>query len=166
MAASLDVIIEIPKGSRSKYEFDAKAGRLRLDRVLHSSVHYPADYGFIPGTLALDGDHLDALILAEEPSFPGSIQEVRPIAVLDMRDEKGQDEKILCVPLGDPRLRHMERLEDVPQHLLREISVFFETYKALEDGKELRVEGWQSAAAAWDVIEQARRRYADAAPTP
>ena len=156
---SVDVLIEISRGSRSKYELDEKTGRLRLDRVLHSSVHYPTDYGFIVDTLARDGDHLDALVLAEEPSLPGTMQRARPIGLLDMEDEKGPDEKVLAVPLGDPRFEEVRTLDDLPRHWQKEIAMFFETYKALEDGKGATVRGWGGVDAAWRAIDDAGRAY-------
>ena len=126
-----------------------------LDRVLYSSVHYPTDYGFITETLALDGDALDALVVVDEPTFPGCHVIARPIGVLDMRDEKGPDQKILAVPVGDPRYAGIQDLYDIGQHWLREIENFFQTYKALED-KWTDVIGWEDAAAAQEVIRQAR----------
>lgn len=156
---SVDVLVEIAKGSRSKYELDEKTGRLRLDRVLHSSVHYPADYGFIPDTLARDGDHLDALVIVEEPAVPGSLLPARPIGVLEMADEKGEDEKILAVPTGDPRFADIHSLDDLPRHWRLEIRTFFDTYKALEGGKGSTVRGWRGLTAAWRAIEDAREAY-------
>lgn len=151
--ATVDVVIEIPRGSRNKYEFDAATGRFRLDRVLYSSVHYPADYGFVPCTLAQDGDPLDVLVLLDEPTFPGCVVEVRAIGVLLMRDEKGVDEKLLCVAVADPVLGHLRDLAEVREHRLREIENFFATYKLLE-GKESVVEGWQGAAEARALLER------------
>ena len=139
-ASSITVMIEIPKGSRNKYEFDKKTGWIVFDRMLFSSVHYPSDYGFIPGTLARDGDPLDALVLVWEPTFPGCIIEARPVGLFKMWDEKGQDDKILCVPIGDPLWNHIETLDDVNPHLLKEIEHFFQIYKALEK-KKTGVEG-------------------------
>lgn len=156
---SVDVLVEVPRGSRSKYELDEKSGRLRLDRVLHSSVHYPADYGFIPDTLARDGDHLDALVVVEEPAVAGSMLAARPIGLLDMVDEKGPDEKVLAVPLGDPRFDDVRSLDDLPRHWQKEIGTFFDTYKALEDGKGATVKGWRDADAAWHAIDAAREAW-------
>ncbi|TMD59986.1 MAG: inorganic diphosphatase [Chloroflexi bacterium] len=156
---SVDVLIEISRGSRSKYELDEKTGRLRLDRVLHSSVHYPTDYGFIVDTLARDGDHLDVLVLVEEPSLPGTMQRVRPIGLLDMEDEKGPDEKVLAVPLGDPRFDEVRTLDDLPRHWRKEIATFFDTYKELEDGKGATVKGWRGLNTAWRAIARARDAY-------
>ena len=150
--------IEIPRGSRNKYEFDEATGRLRLDRVLYSSVHYPTDYGFIPDTLAEDGDHLDILVLMQEPTFPGCYIDARPIGGLDMSDEKGSDFKVLAVPVGDPRYQHVSDLSHLGDHWLREIETFFATYKLLEP-KQTEVLGWHDASFAWDVIEACRARY-------
>jgi len=150
--------IEIPRGSRNKYEFDEATGQIRLDRVLYSSVHYPTDYGFIPDTLAEDGDHLDILVLMQEPTFPGCIIEARPIGGLDMADEKGSDFKVLAVPVGDPRYQHVTDLSHLGDHWLREIETFFATYKLLEP-KQTEVLGWHDAAFAWDVIAVCRARY-------
>ena len=150
--------IEIPRGSRNKYEYDEATGRFHLDRVLYSSVHYPTDYGFIPDTLAEDGDHLDILVLMQEPSFPGCIIEARPIGGLDMSDEKGSDFKVLAVPVGDPRYQHVTDLSHLGDHWLREIETFFATYKLLEP-KQTEVLGWHDAVFAWDVIAACRLRY-------
>jgi inorganic pyrophosphatase len=154
----IEVVVEIPRGSRNKYEFDKERGVLVLDRVLYSSVHYPTDYGFISGTLALDGDALDALVVVDEPTFPGCHVMARPIGVLDMRDEQGPDHKILAVPVGDPRFARIHDLADIDQHWLREIENFFQTYKALED-KWTDVVGWEDAAAAFKAIKVAREFY-------
>jgi inorganic pyrophosphatase len=150
----VNVVVEIPKGSRNKYEFDHTTGRIRLDRVLYSSVHYPADYGFIEDTLAGDGDPLDALVLLEEPTFPGCLIACRPIGVFLMHDEKGEDEKILCVPPADPTWNHVTELEELPPHLLREIEHFFQTYKDLE-GKPTATFGWQGRVEAEEVVRAA-----------
>jgi len=159
--AELDVVVEIPRGSRNKYEYDRATGRLRLDRTLHSSVHYPTDYGFIPETLAPDGDHLDALVIVEEPTFPGCIVPVRVVGLLDVRDDGAHDEKVLAVPTGDPRFAEVAELPDLAPHWLREIEAFFATYKLLED-RDTEVRGWRDRAAAWRTIEHARAAYANA----
>lgn len=151
--ATVEVVVEIPRGSRNKYEMDHETGTVRLDRVLYSSVHYPTDYGFIPGTRAADGDPLDVLIIVEEPTFPGCRVRVRPIGVLLMRDEKGIDEKILGVPVADPRFEGICDIGDLQKHWLVEIENFFDTYKLLE-GKETVVEGWQDAREARAVLER------------
>ena len=150
--AGLWVVVEIPQGSRNKYEYDDQLGRIRLDRTLHSSVHYPTDYGFIPETLADDGDHLDAMVVVQEPSFPGCLVEVRVIGLLDMSDEKGDDQKVLAVPVGDPRFQDVHELGDLPSHWLREIETFFATYKLLED-KKTEVKGWHSREEALALIQ-------------
>ncbi len=155
---TVDVLIEIPKGSRNKYEFDRERRVFKLDRMLFSSMHYPSDYGFIVDTLAEDGDPLDAMVLLGEPTFPGCLIEARPIGLFKMRDEKGLDHKILCVPLGDPQWNHIHNLRDVPPHLLIEIEHFFDVYKELEK-KKTAVEGWEEADVARRIIEEARQRY-------
>lgn len=149
----VEAIVEIPRGSRNKYEIDRTDGSIRLDRVLYSSVHYPTDYGFIIGTKADDGDALDVLILVEEPTFPGCKVKVRPIGVLMMRDEKGIDEKILAVPIADPRFEDIRDISQVQRHWLAEIENFFNTYKLLE-AKESRVEGWKGAEVARAVLKR------------
>lgn len=151
------MLVEIPKGSRTKYELDKATGRIRVDRVLYSSVHYPADYGFITGTLADDGDPLDALVVVEEPTFPGCVLPARPIGTLLMRDEKGPDEKILAVPLGDPRFDRVRELRDLAPHWLREIEMFFASYKELE-GSPVEVSGWRGSRTAWALIQRFRRQ--------
>ncbi len=151
------VVVEIPKGSRNKYEYDPGLGRFVLDRMLFSSVHYPADYGFLPGTEARDGDPVDVLVLVAEATFPGCVIEARPVGVFDMRDEKGPDEKVLAVPVGDPRWNWIEELDQVPDHLLKEIRHFFQIYKDLED-KETEVRGWKGREEAWRQIREGRER--------
>jgi inorganic pyrophosphatase len=154
----VSVMIEIPKGSRNKYEYDKAKKRLKFDRMLFSPVHYPTDYGFIQETLALDGDALDALVLVWEPTFPGCIIDAKPVGLFKMRDEKGPDEKILCVPLYDPLWNHIESLSDVTPHLLKEIEHFFSIYKELEE-KEIGVEGWEDRESAIRIIKQSQQRY-------
>jgi len=155
---SVTVMIEIPKGSRNKYEYDKEKKVLRFDRMLFSAVHYPSDYGFIPDTLAQDGDPLDALVLVWEPTFPGCLIEARPVGLFKMWDEKGPDEKILCVPVSDPLWNYIESLVDVPPHLLKEIAHFFAIYKDLEE-KKTGVEGWEDCEAALKVIRESQHRY-------
>lgn len=154
----LSVLVEIPKGSRNKYEYDERSGRIRLDRQLYSPVHYPTDYGFIEGTLARDGDPLDALILVWEPTFPGCLVQADAVGVFRMRDEKGDDEKVLCVPVSDPHWNEISELEQVPQHLLAEIEHFFTMYKELEE-KPVTTMGWEPRESAERVIAEARERY-------
>jgi inorganic pyrophosphatase len=158
---TMTVIVEIPKGSRNKYEFDERLGLFKLDRMLFSSVHYPAEYGFVRETLGDDGDPLDALVIAGEPTFTGCAIEAKPLGLFQMRDEKGLDDKILSVPVQDPQWNWMETLDDVPQNLLAEIQHFFSIYKDLED-KGVTVEGWQDRAAAVRVIEAAKRAFREA----
>lgn len=155
---TVDVFVEIPRGSRNKYEYDHERNIFRLDRMLFSAVHYPSDYGFIVDTLGEDGDPLDALVLLWEPTFPGCLIEAKPIGVFKMWDEKGGDEKILCVPVNDPHWNHLEKLGDVPPHLLAEITHFFSVYKDLEQ-KKVGVEGWEDRETAVRVILAAQQRY-------
>jgi inorganic pyrophosphatase len=150
--------IEIPRGERNKYEIDKETGVLRYDRLLHSAVHYPGDYGFIPRTLAEDGDALDILVLITSPTVPGCLIEVRPLGMFEMRDEKGRDVKVLGVPLADPYMQDYHDLEDVPTHTLREIDHFFAVYKELE-GKETETGGWQGRDAAFQAIRAAIDAY-------
>jgi inorganic pyrophosphatase len=155
---TVDVVVEIPRGSRSKYEFDEKLGRLRMKRVLSLSVVYPTDYGFVPETVAGDGDPLDALLLAYEPALPGSVQLARPIGVLDIMDQNGPDAKVLMVPARDARFDGVWRLGDLAPHWKLEISAFFNTYKML-DGTNPEVKGWRGPVAAWKEIESAQRAF-------
>lgn len=154
----VEATIEIPRGSRNKYEYDHERGVFRLDRVLYSSVHYPTDYGFLAGTLSGDGDPLDVLVVVDEPTFTGCHLRVRPIGTLTMMDEKGVDEKILAVPLDDPRYNTIHDLSDLPAHWPLEISTFFRTYKELQ-GVQTEVRDWFHAEAAWQIIEECQRRF-------
>jgi inorganic pyrophosphatase len=156
----IEIVVEIPKGSRNKYEMDHSLGRIRLDRMLFTSTRYPADYGYVPDTLAEDGEPLDAMVLLEEPTFPGCIVTVRPVGVFWMHDEHGPDAKILTVPAHDPRYAHIRDLHDVPEHLRAEIAQFFDIYKQLEPGKDTDVRGWQDQAAAECEITAAFSRAA------
>ena len=151
----VEIVVEIPRGSRNKYEYDEEAHVFRLDRVLSSAVYYNFDYGFIEGTRAGDGDHTDALLIIDEPTFTGCHVWARPIGGLEMRDEKGFDFKVLCVALGDAHQQHIERLEQVRPHRLVEIEHFFETYKALED-KAVDVVGWRDHVRALEVLRTDR----------
>ena len=153
----LDVVVEVPQGSRNKYEMDHDTGQIRLDRRLFTATRYPADYGFIPATLAEDGDPLDALVMLDEPTFPGCRIRCRPIGMFEMRDEAGPDLKILTVPTWDVNNPWRE-IDDVPEHLRREIVHFFEIYKDLEPGKSTEVGGWRGRADAERVVEEARAR--------
>jgi len=157
-ASAMDVVIEVPRGSRNKYEFDHDRRVLRLDRRLFSATVYPADYGFIPDTLAEDGDPLDALVLLEEPVFPGCWVSARPIGIFWMEDEKGPDAKIICVPLDDPRFDQVRDLRDMPAHLRSEIHQFFDIYKALEPGKSTSTTGFEGRDAALGEIAASRAR--------
>lgn len=153
-----DVTIEIPKGQRNKYEMDHATGRIRLDRMLFTSTRYPHDYGFIEGTLGEDGDPLDALVILEEPTFPGCLIRCRAIGMFHMRDEKGGDDKVLCIPAGDPRVAHIQDLANVSKFDLLEIQHFFETYKDLEPGKSVEGAHWADKAEAEAEIDASRRR--------
>ena len=152
---TIRVLIEIPRGSRNKYEFDKETGRIKLDRVLHSSVTYPADYGFIPDSLSADGDPLDVLVITRFPTFPGCVVEARPIALIDMIDTKEGDEKIVAVPVGDPQFASWNELEDIPEALRNEINEFFKTYKNLEPGKFVEIQGWKGREEAEAMIKKA-----------
>jgi inorganic pyrophosphatase len=159
----VEVVIEIPKGQRNKYEMDHDSGRIRLDRMLFTSTRYPYDYGFIEDTLADDGDPLDALVLLEEPTFPGCLITCRVVGMFRMRDEKGADEKVICVPAHDPRQEHLRDIYHVPEFDRLEIQHFFEVYKALEPGKSVQAQAWADRAAAEAEIEACRKRAARAA---
>jgi inorganic pyrophosphatase len=160
-----DVTIEIPKGQRNKYEVDHETGRIRLDRMLFTATRYPADYGFIDGTLGEDGDPLDALVLLEEPTFPGCLVKCRAVGMFHMRDEKGGDDKVLCIPSGDPRMENFQDLDDVPHFYKLEIQHFFETYKDLEPGKSVEGARWADKAEAEAEILRSRQRLADSGGT-
>lgn len=154
----LYAVVEIPKGSRNKYEWDEKLNAIKLDRFLYSSVVYPLDYGFIPESIGADGDPLDAMVLVSEPTFPGCWIEVKPIALFRMHDDKGSDDKVICVPVSDPNWNYFESLNDVPKQLQDEISHFFSIYKDLEQ-KTVKVEGWFGVMEAWKQIEDAHKRW-------
>jgi len=158
VAVDFDVTIEIPKGQRNKYEVDHATGRIRLDRMLFTSTRYPHDYGFIEGTLGEDGDPLDALVLLEEPTIPGCLIRCRALGMFRMRDEAGGDDKVLCIPDGDPRMDHIQDLKDVSEFDLLEIQHFFETYKDLEPGKSVEGATWCGRDKAEEEIEESRRR--------
>ena len=160
MAESFLCIVEIPKGSRNKYEWDHEHDMIKLDRFLFSSTVYPTDYGFVPDTLSLDGDPLDVMVLVSEPTFPGCLIEVKPIALFRMEDEHGIDDKVLAVPLSDPGWNDKERLEDLPKPLTDEISHFFSIYKDLEQ-KTVKVDGWYSREDAIEEIAASRDRFSE-----
>ncbi len=152
---SVHVLVEIPRGSRNNYAYDAELGVMMLDRVLYSAVHYPADYGFVPGTRGTDGEPLDVLVMVEEPTFPGCLVRVRLVGVLTIESSSGRPEqKLLGVPLGEPRFAQYEDISDVPTHLLKEIEHFFEVFKDLE-GSDIRSLGWKDAANALKVLDAA-----------
>jgi len=158
----LNAIVEIPRGSRNKYELDKDTGFFKFDRLLYSAVHYPGDYGFFPRTLADDGDPLDVLVMVTEPTFPGCLVVVRPIGVFRMRDEKGIDEKVLAVPVHDPLYDRYHELNDAAPHFLREVEHFFAIYKDLE-GKKTEVFGWEADTAA-DIVKSCSARYDELFP--
>lgn len=155
----IEVVVEIPKGSRNKYELDHDSGKIWLDRMLFTATQYPADYGFLPDTLADDGDPLDALVLLDEATFPGCHIRARPVAVFWMSDEKGEDAKVLCVPSGDPRWDTVNDLGNLPPHLTAEIEHFFTIYKELEPEKSTSTRGWEGRAAAEKAVVDARAAY-------
>jgi inorganic pyrophosphatase len=160
--SAMEMIVEIPKGSRNKYEVDHETGALWLDRTLFTATQYPADYGFVPDTLAEDGDPLDVLVLLDEPTFPGCHVMVRPIGVFRMRDEAGGDDKVLAVPAKDPRyaaLRDLDDLRSVLPFLLDEIEHFFSVYKEVEPGKQTEPGHWEDAAAAVRIVGESRARF-------
>ncbi len=153
-----DVLVEIPKGERNKYEVDHATHRIRLDRTLFTSTQYPADYGFVDETLGEDGDPLDALVILEEPTFPGCIITARPVGVFWMEDDAGPDAKILCVLAGDPRWDHVQDIDQLPDHLTDEIEHFFNVYKMLEPGKFANTKGFEGRDKAMVEIEESRAR--------
>lgn len=154
----VDAIIEIPTGSQNKYEYDEEKRAFVLDRVLYSPMHYPTEYGYLDKTLALDGDPLDILVLTTFPTFPGCIIQSRVIGVLVMSDDKGQDEKLLAVPTEDPRWNQVHDLKDVSEHVLKEISHFFQVYKDLEN-KKVSIEGWKDRQFASKLYQDCVARY-------
>jgi inorganic pyrophosphatase len=159
---TIDVVVEIPRGSRNKYEYDHDKGVIRLDRRLFSATVYPADYGFIPETLGLDGDPLDALVLLEDPTFPGCWVRSRPVGMLVMTDEAGEDAKIICVPPDDPRWDGIKDLTDLSESFRAEIKHFFDVYKLIEPGKESTTGQFEGREAAWREIHAARVRAVSA----
>jgi inorganic pyrophosphatase len=161
VADRVHCLVEIPKGSRNKYEWDEELQAIKLDRFLFSSVVYPTDYGFIPDTCGQDGDPLDAMVIVSEPTFPGCVIPVKVIALFRMRDDKGIDDKVLCVPESDPNLNHMSTLDDVPQPLRDEISHFFSIYKQPE-GIHVQVDGWFTREDAIEEIAAAGERWRSA----
>jgi inorganic pyrophosphatase len=158
MAEPLHCLVEIPKGSRNKYEWDDELGGIKLDRFLFSSVVYPTDYGFVTDTLGEDGDPLDAMVLVSEPTFPGCLIEVDAVAVFRMSDDKGQDDKVLCIPHSDPNWAFVEALSDLPDQLRVEIEHFFSIYKQPE-GKEVVVDGWYERDEALRIVRESQVRW-------
>ena len=157
-AGVINVLIEIPGGSKNKYEFDKDMNAFALDRVLFASVKYPYDYGFVPNTLADDGDPLDGMVMMDEPTFPGCVIAARPIGMLLMIDGGDRDEKILCVPVEDPRYNEVKSLKDVSPHRLEEIAEFFRTYKNLEK-KVTEIQGWKDVDAVTPLVEECIKAY-------
>jgi inorganic pyrophosphatase len=164
-SGTFTAVIEIPKGSRNKYEYDHELHAIKLDRFLYSSVVYPTDYGFIPDTLSLDGDPLDVMVVVSEPTFPGCLIEVKPIALFRMEDDKGVDDKVLAVPCTDPTWNKLDKLEDLAKQLQDEIAHFFSIYKDLEQ-KQVTVHGWYSREDALKEIEASRKRFGEDAGDP
>lgn len=157
---TVNAIIEIPTNTRNKFEFDENLGLIRLDRVLHSSVSYPFDYGFIPETRCGDGDHLDVMVLTNFPVFSGCLVEVRPIGGLLMEDDKGKDEKILSVPCHNPAYKHIKSIKQISPHLLDEIVHFWKTYKLLENKKkQVKINGWISRLESYKLIRSSQKTY-------
>ncbi len=152
------MIVEIPKNSSNKYEYDGKLGVFRLDRTLYSPVHYPGDYGFVPGTLASDGDPLDVIAMVEEPSFSGCLIEVRPVGLLSMMDQEENDQKIVAVPNRNPRYDQVHTMDQIFSHVRRELEHFFSIYKELE-GRVTATQGWGGPMEARRAIVEARDRY-------
>jgi inorganic pyrophosphatase len=157
----VDVFVEIPAGSRNKYEWDPELGAMRLDRRLFSAMVYPADYGFVPHTLGEDGDELDALVFLDDPTFPGCVVRARVVGVFHMRDDKGPDAKLLCVVADDARRDEVRDLTDLPEHLLEEVAHFFEVYKDLEPGKSSDTRGFGDRADALAELAASRARRAE-----
>ena len=156
-----DVTVEVPKGQRNKYEVDHATGRIRLDRMLFTATRYPADYGFVEGTLGEDGDPLDALVLLDEPTFPGCLIACRTVGMFRMRDEAGGDDKLLCLPQNDIRQAHIQQLSDVAEFHRLEIQHFFETYKDLEPGKSVEGAHWTGKKEAEEEIVRSVQRARD-----
>jgi len=156
----VNVLIEIPQGSNVKYELDKEENVIKVDRILYTAMFYPFNYGFIPGTLEEDGDPLDVLVISNYPLMPGSVIEVRPVGMLFMRDEKGEDVKIIAVPMDkiDPTFSNIKDINDVPDAIKNKITHFFEHYKELEPGKWVKVSGWGNASQAKERINKAIER--------
>lgn len=156
----VEAFIEIPAGSQNKYEYDQERGIFKLDRVLFSPMFYPAEYGFIDETLALDGDPLDILVITKNPTFPSCVIDARVLGFLNMEDGGEEDQKLIAVPTEDPRFAQYRSINDLPQHILDEIAHFFKTYKDLEK-KETKIGSWEDAEAAAKLIDECFARYAE-----
>lgn len=155
---SFNLVVEIPKGSSNKYEYNKKLHVFQLDRALYSPMHYPGDYGFVPQTLSLDGDPLDALVLIDRPTFTGCVMQVRPIGMLEMVDQGETDEKLLTVPVDNPRYTGIRNYLEIHEHVLRELDHFFQIYKELEH-KRVETYGWRDAATAKQALIDAHQRF-------
>ena len=160
---SLLCVVEIPQGGRNKYEWDPQLGAIKLDRFISASVVYPTEYGYVPETLAPDGDPLDVLVCVSAPTFPGCVVETKVIGLFKMADEKGVDDHVLCVPCSDPGWNELEDVDDLPRQLRAEIGHFFDVYKDLDTDRHSEVRGWGNRAAAPETIERARRAYRERA---
>lgn len=155
----VNAIVEIAKKTSNKYEYDEKLDIIKLDRVLHSPMYYPVDYGFIPETRSKDGDHLDVMIITDAPVFTGCLLEIRPIGAIIMKDEAGDDEKILAVPVKNPNYDHIQKLSDISNHFLDELVHFFSEYKRLEKNKDVIVGGWLDRKEAYKIIQASNKIY-------
>jgi len=156
----LTCVVEIPKGSRNKYEYDPVLGAVKLDRFISASVVYPTDYGFVPDTLAPDGDPLDVLVCVSEPTFPGCVVPAKVVGLFKMADEKGDDDHVLCVPCSDPGWNTLEDVDDLPRQLRAEITHFFTVYKDLDEDRHSEVRGWGTREEALRTVAEARERFA------
>jgi inorganic pyrophosphatase len=159
---TVNCVVEIPKGSRNKYEYDRELGAIKLDRFISASVVYPTDYGYIPETLAPDGDPIDVLVCVSEPTFPGCVVPARVVGLFKMSDEKGRDDHVVCVPCNDPGWNRLSEVDELPAQLRAEIGHFFTVYKDLDSDRHSQVNGWGDRASAHAVIEDARRAFAAA----
>ena len=159
MDVELTCVVEIPKGSRNKYEYDPLLGAIKLDRFISASVVYPTDYGYVPDTLAPDGDPLDVLVCVSEPTFPGCVVLAKVVGLFKMADEKGDDDHVVCVPYSDPGWNELEDVEDIPSQLRAEITHFFTVYKDLDLDRHSEVRGWDSRDAALQTLSDARERF-------
>ena len=157
----LTCIVEIPKGSRNKYEYDPEIGAIKLDRFISASVVYPTDYGYVPETVAPDGDPIDVLVCVSEPTFPGCVVEAKVVGLFKMADEKGPDDHVVCVPRGDPGWNYIDEVDELPAQLRAEIGHYFAVYKDLDPDRHSEVKGWAGRDAAVEAIEQARRAFRD-----